>query len=93
MATWFFGVSADDFETRDFHAVISQRQLALAGALLLPVLSVAAAVRSMLVSPIPLSRVIASGLVLLLAATVFWFCCSVGLSAINHAMRTAMRHG
>jgi uncharacterized membrane protein len=89
MIVWLFGVSPDDFETTNFSAVLSQRQLTLAGALLMPGLSAAAAMRSILVSPRPPSRVIASVLVLLLAAAVFWFCCSWGLSAIDHASRTA----
>lgn len=93
MAVWYFGVSPDDFETRNFNAVVSQRQLALAGALLVPGLSAAAAIRSMLVTPGLPPRAIASGLVLLLAAAVFWFCCSEGFSAIDHARRTALRDG
>jgi hypothetical protein len=92
LAVWYFGVSPDDFETRNFDAVVSQRQLALAGALVVPGLSAVAAIRSMLVTPGPLYRVIASGLVLLLAAAVFWFCCSEGFSAIGHASRTALRN-
>lgn len=93
MAFWYFGVSLDDFETTDFNAVLSRRQLALAGALLVPGLSAAAAIRSTLITPAPPSRVIASGFVLLLAAAVFWFCSSEGFSAIGHASRTALRNG
>lgn len=29
----------------------------------------------------------------MLAIAVFWFCCSVGVSAIGHASRTAMLNG
>lgn len=89
MALWLFGVSPDDYETRNFDAVVSQRQLALAGALLAPGLSAAAAIRSMFVAPRAL--VIASVLVLLLAATVFWFCCYLGFSAIDRASLAASR--
>lgn len=53
MAFWYFGVSLDDFETTDFNAVLSRRQLALAGALLVPGLSAAAAIRSTLITPAP----------------------------------------
>lgn len=93
LGVWFFGVDPDDYETRNFSAVLFQRQLTLAGALLLPGLSAAAAIRSMFVTPRRLSRGIASLLVLLLAAVVFWFCCSLGFSAIDHASRAALRHG
>lgn len=92
LGVWFFGVDPDDYETRNFSAVLFQRQLTLAGALLLPGLSAAAAIRSMFVTPRRPSRVIASFLVLLLAAVVFWFCCSWGFSAIDHASRPALWH-
>lgn len=93
MAVWLFGVSPDDFDTRNFRAVVEERQLALVGALLVPGLSAAAAMRSMFVTPRLPSRVIAAAIVLLLAVTVFWFCCSWGFSAIGHASRSALRDG
>lgn len=93
LAFWFFGLDLDDYETTNFREVHLQSQLVLAGALLLPGLSAAAAIRSMFVPPRRLSRVIASCLVLLLAAVVFWFCCTLGFSAIEHASRTVLRHG
>lgn len=93
LAFWFFGVDPDDYETTNFREVLLQSQLVLAGALLLPGLSAAAAILSMFVLPRRLSRVIASCLVLLLAAVVFWCCCTLGISAIEHASRTLLRHG
>lgn len=92
LGVWFFGDDPNDYETRNFSAVLFQRQLTLAGALLLPGFSAVAAIRSMLVTPRHLSRGIASLFVLLLTAVVFWFCCSLGFSAIEHARRAAMRH-
>lgn len=93
MGFWLFGVSPDDFDTRNFDAVLLQRQWVLAGSLLLPLLSASAAVRSMFVAPRSKIRAVAAVLALLLAAVVCWFCCSWGGLAIEHASRTALRYG
>lgn len=84
---------SDDFYATDFKAVLSQRQWTLAGTLLVPGLSAAASFRSMVVKPRDPFRIIAAVFVLLLAAAVFWFCCSWGFSAIGHANRNASIYG